>query len=297
MRAALFLFLFAFVVFGISSKTFASETTREFTVGDVTVWAIADSLGERDMSVFIGLDPEVQKQYAPDGKSPSAIMAFLVKTKGETILIDAGMNGLFPNGLSEVAVAEGLRGAEDVTKILITHMHGDHIVGLARDGKRAFPNALVLASKQERDFWLDEKSVELFPNRKAGFDSARQIMGIYGSDAKTFEYGDVVVKGEDFELKAIDARGHTPGHTVFMLSSGGERLLFWADLSHAASLQFPRPDINATYDMNPDEAAKTRLHFMELAAAEKLTIAGAHLPFPGVGTVEKAPVGYIYKSR
>jgi glyoxylase-like metal-dependent hydrolase (beta-lactamase superfamily II) len=279
------------MVFGIDSRAFASANTRLFTVGDVTVWAIADSLGDRDMNVFIGLDPEVQKQYAPSGKSPSAIMAFLVKTGSETILIDAGMNGLFPAGLAEIAATD------DITTIFITHMHGDHIEGLVRDGKRVFPNALVLASSIERDFWLDEKSVELFPDRKAGFDSARRIMGIYGGDARAFEYGDVALKGEDFELKAMDARGHTPGHTVFMLSSGGERLLFWADLSHAASLQFPRPDINARYDMIPEDAAKARLHFMELAAAEKLTIAGVHLPFPGVGTVEKNGSGYIYKSR
>ncbi|GHS88327.1 MBL fold metallo-hydrolase [Synergistales bacterium] len=292
MRVAIFLCVFAFMVFGVGSGAFASEAkTRKFTVGDVVVWAIADSLGDRDMSVFIGLDPDVQKQYAPLGKSPSAVMAFLVKTKDETILIDTGMNGLFPAGLAEVS------SAADVTKVLITHMHGDHINGLVQDGKRVFGNALVLASRQEREFWLDEKSAEKFPDRKAGLDSARRIMGIYGADGKAFEYGDIVAEGADFKLEAIDAHGHTPGHTVFMLTSNGERLLFWADLSHAAALQFPRPDINATYDMNPEEAAKTRLHFMELAATEKLTIAGVHLPFPGVGAVEKAPVGYTYKSR
>ncbi|GHS93082.1 MBL fold metallo-hydrolase [Synergistales bacterium] len=289
MRVAMFLCVFVFTVFGIGGRAFASANTREFKVGDVVVWAIADSLGERDMSVFIGLDPEVQKQYAPSGKSPSAIMAFLVKTKSETILIDVGMNGLFPAGLAEISA--------DVTKIFITHMHGDHINGLVKDGKKVFNGAKVLASVREREFWLDEKSVEKFPDRKAGLDSARAIMGLYGSDALSFEYGDIVARGDDFELKAIDAHGHTPGHTVFMLTSAGERLLFWADLSHAASLQFPRPDINATYDMNPEEAAKARLHFMDMAATEKLTIAGVHLPFPGVGTVEKADSGYIYKTR
>ncbi|MCL2768326.1 MAG: MBL fold metallo-hydrolase [Synergistaceae bacterium] len=275
----------------------ASEVkVAEFSVGKARVWAIADSTGERDMNVFPDADQNAISKLVPSGKSPSATMVFLVKNGNETILVDTG-NGtpsgdrasLLGAGLKRIGVDPG-----EITIILITHMHGDHIGGLIRGGDKAFPSARVLSARIELDFWLDKKSVELFPNRKAGFELVQRIFSIYDSVSETFEFGTEVAPG----IKAIDARGHTPGHTVFLLESEGEKLLFWGDLVHAAALQFPRPDINASYDMNPQESASARARFMELAATENLPIAGVHLPFPGIGTVEKNPEGgYVFKGR
>jgi hypothetical protein len=74
-------------------------------------------------------------------------------------------------------------------------------------------------------------------------------------------------------------------------------MLFWGDIVHAAALQFPRPDMSAQYDMDPVGAVAVRTSFMEKTAAEKLPIAGSHLPFPGVGKVfDNAEGGYSYKS-
>jgi len=277
----------------------AEPGVAKFTVGKATVWAIADSISERDMNVFPDAGPEEISKYAPSGKTPSATMTFLVKIGDELILIDAGMGA--PSGDRASRLIDGLKQAgvapEQITLVLITHMHGDHIGGLAKLGKsdeKAFPSARVLSAKPENDFWLDPKSVELFPNRAAGFEMARNILGLYGAASETFEFGAEVAPG----LRALDASGHTPGHALFLLESDGEKMLFWADLVHAAALQFPRPDINAQYDMNLAEAAAARVRFMEKAADEKLPIAGVHLPYPGVGTVTKnASGGYIYTSR
>jgi len=272
------------------------NNVAKFSVGKISVWAIADSTGDRDMSVFPDAGPDVISQYVPSGKCPSAIMVFLVKTENEMILIDAGLGA--PSGDRASRLGEGLKRIgvtpEEITLILITHMHGDHIGGLIQGGEKAFPSARVLSARIEFDFWLDEKSIELFPNRKSGFEMAREIFGLYGSASETFEFDSEIVPG----IRALDARGHTPGHTVFLLESEGEKLLFWGDLVHAADLQFPRPDISAQYDMNLEESAAARIRFMEMAAAEKLPVAGIHLPFPGIGAVEKYPSGgFIYKSR
>ena len=280
-----------------SNAAWAVENNvAEFTVGKVSVWAIADSTGDREMNVFPDADPEAVSQYVPAGRTPSSIMVFLIKTGNETILVDAGLGA--PSGDRASRLGEGLKrigvAPEEITMVLITHMHGDHIGGLVMGSEKTFPSARVLSSRVEHDFWLDEKSPELFPARRAGFDMAREILGLYGSASETFEFSSEVVPG----ITAIDALGHTPGHTVYLLESEGEKMLFWGDLVHAAALQFPRPDICAQFDMDPEMSVTSRIRFMEKAAEEKLTIAGAHLPFPGIGSVGKTPAGqYVYISR
>jgi len=282
------------ICFPLHNAWAAEARTAKYEIGKATVWAIADSISERDMGVFPNADQEAISKYVPSGKCPSAVMVFLVKTGDEMVLIDAGMGApsgerasrLF-DGLKEVGVAP-----EDITVVLITHMHGDHIGGLVRNGQKAFPSARLLISRIERDFWLDEKSPELFPQRRAGFEMARNIVELYGNASETFEFDAIVAP----EIWAIDTIGHTPGHTAFLLESEGERILFWGDLVHAAALQFPRPDINAQFDMSPD-ASTTRERFMEKAATEKLPIAGSHLPFPGIGEITKnTEGGYSYRS-
>ena len=296
----LILTLFVVVMFVILSRknvAFAAEAqVTKFTVGKASVWAIADSANDRDMSVFSGADPQVVSQYAPSGKSPCAIMVFLVKVEDELILIDAGMGA--PSGERASRLHDGLKQIgvtpEQITKILLTHMNIDHIGGLLWNDKKAFPTARLLSVKAEYDFWLDEKSAELHPSRKPNFDLARKILEIYSSNSETFEFGAMVAPG----ILAIDARGHTPGQAAFLLESEGEKLLFWADIIHAAALQFPRPDINAHFDIIPELAASARVRFMEMAVNEKLPVAGSHHPFPGIGMVEKGESsGYVYISR
>ena len=284
------LLLAASIFLGTAGTAQAKEPTQ-FQIGTVTVWAIPDAIAERDMGVFKA-DEETLKRYVPSGKAPSGVMTFILKTGKEVILIDTGYgrdSGDTPSMLRPGLAAAGLR-PEDVTLVLITHMHGDHIGGLMWKGEKAFPNAKVLIGKQELDFWLDEKSRSLFPARKANFDMANRVAEIYRGSIGTFTFGDRVVP----EITAMDAVGHTPGHTAFMIESGGKRLLCVADLLHAAALQFPRPDINASYDMNPEQAHATRERLLKLAADEKLLIIGMHLPVPGAGRVQKASTGYTY---
>ncbi len=289
----LFFFLVALFVATLSCVALAADVSvAQYSVGKATVWAIADSIGERDVNVFAGADAEVLAKYVPSGKAPSATMTFLVKLGSDVILIDAG-NGndasLLLPGLKEAGVTP-----EQVTLILITHMHGDHIGGLVKDGARLFPTARILSSKVEYDFWLNPKHADLFPERKANFQQAQNIFRIYASASETFAFDSEVSPG----IQALDSRGHTPGHASFLLESDGEKILFWGDLVHAAALQFPRPDMNARYDMNQTDAITSRAKFMEQAATEKLTVAGVHLPFPAVGTVEKtAEGGYQFISR
>ena len=265
----------------------------EFTVGNASVWAIADSIIETSANAFPGADPQTISQYMPTGSAPSAITVFLVKIEDEIILIDTGFgdpafNSRLMDGLEQIGVTP-----EQITLVLLTHMHRDHVAGLMWNGEKAFPSARVLVHRLEKDFWLDERSARFFPHLSFSLELARERMAMYASVTETFEWDTVVAPG----IQAIDASPHTPGHTVFMLESEGERLLFWADLVHVAALQFPRPDINPQWDLFPGAAA-VRAYFMEWAAEDELLIAGPHLPFPGVGTVERrAEGGFTFIGR
>ncbi|MDR2391487.1 MAG: MBL fold metallo-hydrolase [Planctomycetota bacterium] len=268
-----------------------ADGVQKFLVGGATIWAIADSMGDRDMGVFAGADPEVVRRYVPSGRAPSAIMVFVIQREGGIVMIDAGLGAeasRLPPGLTRAGIDPAR-----IDLILITHMHADHIGGLLRDGGKAFPNAAVRIGRIERDFWLNDQAMAADPSRRTNFELARQVASVYSGAVGVFEFGDRLADG----IEAVDAAGHTPGHTAFLLESGGEKIFFVGDIVHAAALQFPRPGLNARYDMIPGQAGPARLRLLERAAQDKLPIAGAHLPFPGIGDVAKGEgEGFVYRS-
>ncbi len=271
-----------------------SPAPHMFSIGHVKVWAIADGILERDISIFAA-DADILRQYVPSGKYQSAYMCFLVQTEDNTILIDTG-NGNPPDherpsnlmaSLDHIGVTP-----EDIDTVLLTHMHGDHIGGLVWENKPAFPNAVIRVARIEREFWLDDASLALFPDRKAGFEKAKKTMAMYKGRIEDFEFGAKILPG----LFAFDARGHTPGHTAFLIESNWEKLLFVGDLLHSAALQFVRPDINAGFDMDTLPAKAARREFLSKAVWKNWPIAGMHLPFPGIGIVtQDGPEAFVYQ--
>jgi len=89
-------------------------------------------------------------------------------------------------------------------------------------------------------------------------------------------------------ITAMLRPGHTPGHTNWLIQSGGERILIWGDIVHLAAVQLARPEARLIYDVDSDMAAATRQRVLEWAASERLVVAGAHLGFPGFGTVTRS---------
>ncbi|MDR1195783.1 MAG: MBL fold metallo-hydrolase, partial [Endomicrobium sp.] len=162
---------------------------KKYKVGKTQVWAIADSTGERAPNIFIA-DAEVIKKYVPSGKMKTAVMTFVIKTTDNIILVDTGYGAGLMAGLEKIGVKP-----EEVSIVLITHMHGDHISGLIKNNEAAFPNAKVKIGKIEYDFWTSDDSAANFPQRKSNFDLAKQAAGIYADSIELFDFGSDAAPG------------------------------------------------------------------------------------------------------
>jgi glyoxylase-like metal-dependent hydrolase (beta-lactamase superfamily II) len=225
-----------------------------------------------------------------------SVNAFLVNTGTKLVLIDTGAGSWAPSvgKLLGNLQAAGYK-PEQVDEIYITHMHGDHIGGLSQNGKASFPNATVRASQAEADHWLSEAKMNAAPApARDGFKNAMAALQPYVA-AKHFRpfTGNVeLVPG----VQSVGAPGHTPGHTLYLVSSKGESLLLWGDLMHVAAVQFPDPSVTINFDSDSTAAARERAHFFAEAAAKKYMVGGAHLSFPGLGyLIANGPnAGYSY---
>jgi glyoxylase-like metal-dependent hydrolase (beta-lactamase superfamily II) len=213
-----------------------------------------------------------------------SVNGFLINTGAKLELIDTGTGGSF--GPSVGKLVTHLRAAgyqpEQVDDIFITHMHADHIGGLTQDGKAVFPNAIVHAARQEADYWLNEAKMNAAPAaQKRGFAQAMALLEPYVA-AKHFESFD-----GDIELspgiRSVNAFGHTPGHSMYLVTSNNENLLLWGDLMHVAAAQFPNPAVTINFDSDSPAAARVRIRTFADVAAKGYLVGGAHLSFPGLG--------------
>jgi glyoxylase-like metal-dependent hydrolase (beta-lactamase superfamily II) len=223
--------------------------------------------------------------------------SFLVNTGEKLILVDAGTGGRWGGpALGKLTInlaASGYR-PDQVDIVLLTHLHADHAGGITSlDGKRVFPNAEIRVAKQESDFWLSEEIAKKAPKEaQEFFETARQVAAPYVAAGKwkTFSGVEEIAPG----VKTHPIYGHTPGHTGYEFTSKGQTLLAWGDVIHQVNIQLPRPEISIVYDSDGAAAVKARLPLLKAIVAEKTLIAGAHMPFPGIGHLRKDGRGYAW---
>lgn len=257
----------------------------KFAVGSFEITTLSEGQQKSGSSILIDATSEMIDKYAPDGTFPSACNAFLLKTPGKTILIDAGFGrNLFANLKSQNVTAE------EIDIVLLTHMHGDHIGGLLHhDGKIAFPNAQLYIAQPEHDYWMNIDS--------RGGEQARNVIKAYKDKLQLFVPADLQNSTTELlsGISAIAAYGHTPGHTAYLLKSENSQFLIWGDLTHAMAIQMPHPEIAVTYDVNPGDAVMARKKILEYVAKNRIPVAGMHIAFPAMGNItESADEGYEF---
>ena len=252
---------------GATADTLAVRGDSVYTlavqVGDVQAMWIRDNAADRLMprTLFPDASDALMDSLGLAGGVPSTVSTFYVKTDGAGILFDTGL------GATDSRLLSGLQTfgivPADVKYVYLTHMHGDHIGGmLTQEGEAVFPAAEVYVSKPEYDYWMADKA-----NRQQV-----ATMEAYKDRLHLFQFGDTLPGG----VVAMDAVGHTPGHTVFQ--AGG--LLVVGDLMHGAALQKVHPEVCATFDMDKEAAIGARRRFIRYAEENGLTMAGMHLPVP-----------------
>ncbi|MDR0716212.1 MAG: MBL fold metallo-hydrolase [Azoarcus sp.] len=267
----------------------ASPGYYRLTLGDFTVTALYDGHTRIPQKILHGLgaadiEASLARAFLP-AAAPlnTSVNAYLVEMDKNLVLVDAGAANCFGPTLGKLR--HNIRAAghrpEAVTTILITHMHGDHVCGLADEqGKMAFPNATVWAAKDEAAHWLGQDNAG---GGSGATEVARAALAPYISAKKfkTFVPPEPILPG----LLTVATPGHTPGHTGYLFTSRAQRLYIWGDIVHSQAIQFARPEVSLDFDHDPRQAVATRKETLADTAGKRLLVAGAHLPFPGIGHI------------
>jgi glyoxylase-like metal-dependent hydrolase (beta-lactamase superfamily II) len=267
----------------IAAGGFAAETDGIFSckVGKIEVFMLVETQREGNAGILVGVDEAFLKRYIPESGFMHSTNTFLIKTPKHHILVDTGFGGAVFEKMKKLGVEP-----DKIDAVLLTHLHGDHIGGLQKDGKALFSKAKVYLSSKERDYFTKTQV-------NAGAVAA---LAPYGTRVVTFEPGEFGSKLKELlpGITPIATYGHTPGHTAYLLEDGKERLLIAGDFLHVALVQFPAPDVSATYDVDPKAAAASRRQIMDYAAKNKVPVAGMHIVYPAIGMVEVDRTGYRF---
>lgn len=270
-------------------------------IGDFRVTALSD--GTLSLPVFdllSGAKPgEIQKRLSDAYvQSPlvTSVNAYLINAGDKLILVDTGSGELYGPTLNKLLASLKAAGhePEQITDILLTHIHTDHSGGLMDGARMVFPNALIHVEKREADYWLNPA------NRDKSKGNKEQIAQLFREAAaqvkpyadagkvKTFAGSTQVLPG----IRSIATPGHTPGHSFYALESRGQKLVFWGDIMHVAEVQFPNPAVTIAFDSDPKAAAAQRKKAFADAAKHGYLIAPSHVSFPGVGRLRTEGSGY-----
>lgn len=272
---------------------------HRFTMGSFEITVILDGMrpGDGPYPTFGGDQDEasvealMEQNFLPPKRMVNQFNPVLVNTGTELVLFDTGMG---PDGraagMGQLTrrLADSGYSPSDVTMVVLTHMHGDHINGLMEGDQPAFIGARYVAGQAEWDFWTspDRTGTPAENNAKAV-----QAKVVPLEEKMSFIAEDTAVTPG---VTSMAAFGHTPGHMIYRLESGGKNLFLTADTANHFVASLQKPDWEVAFDIDKAAAAETRKRVFGMLAADKHPFIGYHMPHPSVGFVEPLDGGFRF---
>jgi glyoxylase-like metal-dependent hydrolase (beta-lactamase superfamily II) len=268
-------------------------------IGDIVVTALSDGTLTRThemMRAVPAVEAERRLEAAFRKAFVISVNAFLIHSGGRLALVETGSGTYLGPEAGHLLTSLGAAGIKpaEIDTILLTHMHPDHSAGLTEmpSGRPNYPNAELVCHENEPRHWLEDDAAMARGTereKKLMFGQAREQVAPYRARMRTFARPETEVFPG---VRALPLHGHTPGHSGYLIESGGERLLIWGDVVHMPEVQVPRPEVSMVVDTDPDAAAATRRRLFDLVASERLLVTGMHLHFPGFAHLAREGAGY-----
>jgi glyoxylase-like metal-dependent hydrolase (beta-lactamase superfamily II) len=281
-------------------QALADQGFAKFKVGDIEVIQIYDGIWEKPHdekfirnATLDDTKAALKKASITDAFVPIPFTITAVRIGGRTIMFDSSTGGqLAPTAGRLVAknlAAAGIQPA-DISTIIVTHFHPDHIWGLmAKDtNAQLYPNAEIIVPENEYKHWTAEGLVEKVPEGARGMVRRIQSTLPTWKNVKQAAAGTEVTPG----VRSMATHGHTPGHTSYVVSSGSSTMIVAGDVTNIPALNLANPGWQLAFDAIPDMAEAGRRKLMDQVVADKTILTGYHWGLPGAGTIQKDGNGY-----
>ena len=273
-----------------TSRPFAATGTAAETLG---ITSLSDGSLSFPLSFYLLNIPAEESRsllqangLSPDSVTPDCNLT-LFRDGDRVILFDAGAGsrfldsvGLLPETLENAGIDP-----QDVTDIVFTHAHPDHLWGVLDDfDEPLFSNATHHISKAEWDFWIADDTIDGMPDAQKSFAAgAKRNLEAIEDRVERFEFETEVLPG----VFAVDTSGHTPGHTSFEIRRDGQGFVVIGDAIAHPVISFQKPGWSLGTDQDPEKAITVRKSLLQRLADEKIGCLGYHLVKPGTGFVER----------
>lgn len=278
----------------------AGPSHAQLALGDFKIDVVSD--GSLTLPGSFIFDPMPKDELLPilekNGQSSEVLTppcnVTLLRHGDRTVLFDVGAGpdfspntGLLLGSLKALGVAP-----DDVTDIIFTHAHPDHLWGVLDDfDDPLFPGASYMIGKTEWDYWMNPNTIDDIGEARASFAvGAQRRLSMIKDQITLFEDGEEIMTG----IAARETAGHTPGHMALEVRSGSESVMVLGDSIGNDHIAFARPSWISGSDQDPETAAATRTTLMDQLSHEKTRVIGYHLTGNGIGYVDKMSDGYSF---